>query len=219
MINPDFMDEIVHDNKSFFVDAKRNNFLANCFSLFPNINDLKTDFKALIKYRSLKAMTFLRKYKQALCQITGMQKRWHQPEWQVTCTSHTILSGGMKVIKERGLGRDKPFYMSLITEDPHSYLAMFAYDIQNKQEINDEIRVLRDYVSQLGINFKGSLLYLLSLRYVDYEIEKFCNELKSIGLWDNTTLMIVSDHGSSFTDYPLRPHAVNCFDDECYDHY
>lgn len=216
MIDSFFLDEVVKENNSFFAKAKRNNILANFISLFPGIDDLRKDFKALMKSKSFKEMIYLRKYKSALFQIRRMQKRWHHPEWQVACTSHTILSSGIKVIKEKGLGKDKPFYMSLVTEDPHSNLAMFAYDINDRQEVNDEIKVLNDYVSKLGTNFKGSLLYLLSLRYVDYEIEKFCTELKKIGLWENTTLMIVSDHGSSFTDYPLRPHIVNCFDDECY---
>ena len=211
-----FLDSIVEENKDFFKFIRKNVVKANLFSSFPSCRKIFSDIKDAIRMRSLKEMTFLKKYVNSLREFDGMIRRWHQPEWQVTHTSHSILAAGMDVIRKKKLGREKPFYMSLITEDPHAYLAMFAYDIQDREEVNDEIRVLYDYVKELGTNFKGSLLYLLSMRYVDYEVEKFCRQLKEQGLWENTTLMILSDHGSAFTNYPIRKTSVNCFDEECY---
>ena len=215
-IDPDFLDSIVEENKEFFNLIRKNNIRANWFSAFPSGKQFLSDIKDVFINRSLNEMTYLKKYRGCLRQFDSMIRRWHKPEWQVTHTSHSIFSAGIDVLKSRNSGSDKPFYMSLITEDPHFALAMFPYDSNNRDEINDVIRVLYDYVKELDINFKGSLLYLLSLRYVDYEVEKFCNQLKEIGLWENTTLMILSDHGSAFTDYPIRKTSVNCFDEECY---
>lgn len=216
VVDSKFLDSIVKENEEFFNLIKKNNRFANIFSSFPRPKQLWSDLKDLVRTGSPKEMVFTKKYFNSLREFDIMINLWHKPEWQVTHTSHSILSAGIDVIERNDLGKDKPFYMSLITEDPHNYLAMFAYDIQNKEEVNDEIRVLNNYVKELGTNFKGSLLYLLSLRYADYEVEKFCKKLKKLGLWDNTTLMILSDHGSAFTNYPIRKSSVNCFDEECY---
>ncbi len=216
VVDASFLDEIVKDNKSFFRLIKRNTILANWYKSFPSKRDIICDIKDVLRTKSLRSLVMLRKYINLLREFHVMIGLWHKPKWQVANSCHSIFSLGIDIIKRNNLGKIKPFYMNLNTEDPHSAVSMFAYDVQDREVVNDEIRVLHDYVNKLGTNFRGSLLYLLSLRYVDYEVEKFCGKLKELGLWDNTTLMIVSDHGSSFTYYPLRRNFVNCFDDECY---
>ena len=47
-------------------------------------------------------------------------------------------------------------------------------------------------------------------------IEKLCSYLKENGLWENTTILICADHGSSYSFSPLHNKHVNCFDEECY---
>lgn len=215
-INPEFIDSIAKENISFFRKIKWNNFKANVFASFPNLKRIYRGMKMFYKTKDKKNLHILLNYKLCLTQISMMMKRWKKPEWQYVNSIHTILTAALDVLKNRDEKPSKPFYMSLMTEDPHEYLSMFAYDIQDKQEVNDEIRVLKNYVAELGTNFRGSLLYLLSLRYVDYEIEKFCRGLKDMGLWDTTTLVILTDHGSSYTFYPIHGPSVNCFDDECY---
>ena len=37
-----------------------------------------------------------------------------------------------------------------------------------------------------------------------------------MGLWENTTILVIADHGSSYTFNPVHNNRVNCFDDECY---
>ena len=76
--------------------------------------------------------------------------------------------------------------------------------------------MLDEYLDSLGTDFIGNILYFMSLRYFDYYLEKFCNDLKEKGLWENTALLIVADHGSSYSFHPLHGARVNCFDDECY---
>lgn len=214
LIDINFLSKTVDDNKPFFDKVVRYNYKANILKTFPSFKRL---IKSLLNREKGRGdLAFLYNYKECLTQINNMFELWEKPDWQVANSTHSILKASIDVIKKRPLCNNRPFYMNILTEDTHNYLAMFAYDIQDKDVIYDEINVLNDYLDKLGTNFEGSLLYLLSLRYVDYEIEKFCKQLKEIGLWDNTTLMIVSDHGSSYTYFPLHSKQVNCFDDECY---
>jgi arylsulfatase A-like enzyme len=82
--------------------------------------------------------------------------------------------------------------------------------------IKEEMEVLNDYVDKLGTDFVGSLVYTLSIRYVDFCIEEFCSKLKELGLWKNTTLLFVADHGASYSYYPLHGNRTVNLDDECF---
>ena len=215
IIDGQFLNEVYKENQKFFRKIILNNLRVNGIKLFPSIKRLYYGIMQSIKSKCTKPLLFLFNYVYCLNQFQIMRKRWDKPRWQNDNTIHSILQAGLELIKKR-TDKEKPFYMYLNTDDPHSDISMFAYDIQDKKEINCELNVLKEYVERLGTNYKGSLLYFLSLRYVDYEIEKFCNCLKELGLWENTTLLVLSDHGSSYTFYPLHNSRVNCFDDECY---
>ncbi len=215
IIDGNFLNKIYHQHKALFNKIKINNFRANIFSLLPSIKRVYWGLRRYVKYKDSSELIFLVNYLIALTPIHRMIKIWNNIGWQNDNTTHTILKGGIECLRKRK-DPNRPFYMYLNTDDPHNYLSMFAYDTQNEDVVNDELKVLEEYVDKLGRKFKGNLLYFLSLRYVDYEIEKFCKELKKMGLWDTTTLMVVSDHGSSYTFYPLHNRRVNCFDDECY---
>lgn len=214
IISRDFLEQIVAENKSFYKKIKRNNIKANWIQSIPSLRRLLFGVRRYLKTKDKTHLTFCANYLLGLTPFDVMRKRWGKPDWQNDNTIHTILEAGLDSIEKHD--RSKPFYMYLNTDDPHNNIAMFAYDTQNKDIIDDEIRVLKEYTEQLGTDFKGSLLYFLSLRYVDYEIERFCDKLKKMGLWNNTTLLVLSDHGSSYTFAPLHNARVNCFDDECY---
>lgn len=210
-----FLESKAKENSDFFRKIRINNFKANWIKLFPSLKRIIYALKRYIKTKDSKELLFFTNYMLALTPFKVMRLRWGNPNWQNDNSIFSILNEAINVLEKRG-SNDKPFYMYLNTDDPHNNISMFAYDTQNHEVVDDEIRVLKDYVDQLGVDFEGNLLYFLSLRYVDYEIEKFCNRLKDLGLWENTTLMVLSDHGSSYTFKPLHNARVNCFDDECY---
>lgn len=215
IIDGDFLQSIVKEHRRFFYKIIKNNTIANLFRLMPTPKRTFWGVKRYFTTKDSKELMFWRKYRDNMAQFFGMMRRWDKPYWQNDSSIHSILSAGIDVLKNRK-DTDKPVYMNLNTDDPHSFLAMFDYTCQDRNEVNEQISVLENYADELGTNFKGSLLYLLSLRYVDYEIERFCKKLKEYGLWENTTLIIISDHGSSFTYSPLHNNSVNGFDDECY---
>ena len=158
LIDENFLHELVAENKDFFNKVIRNNVKANLWRNLPSLKRLYFGLKRYLKTKNKDHLTFLTNYVLSLTPFQVMLKRWDKPMWQNDNTIHTILEGGLSLIKKRGTDNNKPFYMYLNTDDPHNNISMFAYDIQDKVEVNDEIRVLKDYVNALGINFKGNLL-------------------------------------------------------------
>lgn len=107
-----------------------------------------------------------------------MQKRWGEKTWQNNHPARTVYDTALGFLKSRK--SDTPFYFYLNAEEPHNNIAFFSYDTQDKEVIDEEMRMLEDYVDQLGTNFRGNLIYLLSIRYTDYCIERFCKSLKNL---------------------------------------
>ena len=216
IISREFLERVYKDNEVFFKRIKHNNIKANWRLAMPSLKRVLFGLRRFLATKDIENLLFLENYLLALTPFDVMRKRWGTPDWQNDNSIHSILEAGISLIEARAHMSDRPFYMYLNTDDPHNNIAMFAYDTQDRDVVNDEIQVLIKYVEELGTDFKGSLLYFLSLRYVDYEIEKFCDRLKQLGLWDSTTLLVLTDHGSSYTFHPLHNTRVNCFDDECY---
>ena len=189
-------------------------FRANVVKNCPSVKRLTYAFKKYIKTQNADNLLFLENYLGSLFPVILMRRRWKSKGWQTQHSAYTIYQAGLNLLRERKA--DSPFYFFFDVEDPHNNISFFSYDSQNKDIIDDEMRILKEYVEQVGPNFKGNLLYLLSLRYTDYQIQKFCEGLKQLGLWDTTSLLVISDHGSSYTFNPIHNRRVNNFDDECY---
>ena len=214
-IDVGFIDNYIEKRYGNFLNQIAwNNFKANLFGSIPSLKRLSFGLKKYIKTRDPDNLLFIENYLGSLTTVNLMRKRWKSKSWQNQHTAHTIYNAGLKILKNRK--SDKPFYFFFDVEEPHNNLAFFSYDIQDKKVIDEEMKILKQYVDELGTQFDGNLLYLLSLRYSDYKIEKFCDELKKMGLWNNTTILVTADHGSSYTFHPIHNKRVNCFDDECY---
>ena len=197
----------------FFRLAKKNNFKANWWNNRPSFERI---IKCLVKYsktRDRNDIMLLANYLVCVNAVKSVMKQ-SQNHWQDLPSAKTQLDFATSVLKNRE--SDKPFYMSLHFLEPHNYVSFFSFDTQNRKELDEEFKVLTDYCKALGSDFIGNLTYLLSIRYADYCIERFCKSLREMGIWDTTVLTILSDHGSSYSFYPLHGAHVNCFDEECY---
>ena len=215
LIDNEFIDkEVFGKYHRFFTKAAKNNFKANVLKERPSLKRLLYGMIRLLKTRNIDEVKFIANYLTSLNSFKIMKKQSHVYEWKTETSSYQQMSLAAKILKERK--SEKPFYLSMHVLEPHNYLTCFTFDKQDTALIAEEIKVLDEYVDAVGTNFKGNLLYFLSLRYVDYCIEKFCAQLKEMGIWDTTALLIVADHGSSYTFHPIHNARVNCFDDECY---
>ena len=214
-IDRDFLvNEVYAKYKGDFNRFKKNNICANWWKNRPKIKQLIYAMQMFAKTRSIEGFICLANYYLCMNSFSRMQKLSMLPNWQYEQSSYRHFEAAKRAIEKRKTS--KPFYLSVHVEEPHNYLACFTYDTQNEIIIDEEFTVLREYVEELKDEFIGDLSYILSVRYVDYYIEKFCNYLKDNNLWDNTTILICADHGSSYSFYPLHNKHVNCFDEECF---
>ena len=167
----------------------------------------------------LKKMISDKRYFQnmGICLFSGRYNQHvsKRPEWQLVSSMNKKLEVVYKILENRKDNK-KPFYISLHTEEPHNYVTFFSYDTKDKHVIDKEIEYLYPVIERCGKNFKGNLCYQLSLRYVDYYIKQLYEKLESLGLLKDTCIVIMADHGSSYTYTPVRNTVVNNFHRENY---
>ena len=215
-IDTDFLNNYIRKKYlSVFRKIKRNNRKVLIRSGRPTIKRIVHTFKRYFKYKDVNDIYYWVNYMLSLFPLEAMLKRWNNKDWQNGHSARTQYETAIEILQNRS-NKEQPFYMYFHLGEPHNNIAFFSYDRQEKEVIDEEFEVILDYVKSVGTDFTGSLVYLLSLRYSDYQIEKFCKQLKEIGLWDTTSILFVSDHGSSYTYYPIHNRRVNNFDDECY---
>lgn len=215
-IDKDFIEKnVFKKHKDFFKRCYWNNVRANIWKNSPSAGQLFTGLGKYIKSRKADDITFLANYFLCLEGVHKMVRECrNQKSWQNVVSARKQFEFAATTLKERKDNR--PFYLSIHILEPHHYISCFTFDDNNKSKIDEEIEVLNKFVVELGSNYVGNLTFYLSLRYVDWCLEKFAEKLKDLNIWNDTTLLVVADHGSSYSYHPLHGKHVNCFDDECY---
>ncbi len=215
LIPQERLTRLFKDKNRLFKKISRNNFLCNVWHNRPSLGRIIHGIKRYRVTKDRSELVFLKNYKHNLTSISSLKDASKKELWQYLPSARREFEGGIDILRQRKT--DKPFYMSFHILDPHSFINFFSYDLLDREDVvNEEFEMLSNFVDNLGVDFKGNLPYLLSIRYSDYCLQQFCNSLKDLGLWDNTIMLVFADHGSSFSYYPLHNTPVNCFDDECY---
>lgn len=147
--------------------------------------------------------------------VKYQKKNTFKPFWQYESSTFSQINT-LKTLLNQRTNTDKPFYAFLHLEEPHERISFFSYDTTDVSLIDEEIYQLAKLVHGVGDDFKGSIIYQLSLRYVDMCIEKLYKYLNEKQMLENTTILITADHGSSYSYYPIRKEVVNCFYRENY---
>ena len=214
-INRDYLNETRNKFPYFYKTLERNNILANLFSTMPSPKRIYKSFARFLKTKDKSELEIWSNYFGGLFFYKQVYSRWGEKRWQnMPSTQFQLDFVEKEILPNRS--KEKPFFLCLNIEEAHNNLSFFTYDIKDEDLIAEEIKVLNEFLKQLGTNFKGNIIYYLGLRYMDYCIEKFCSHLKKEGLWNNTTILFTADHGSSYSFYPVHTSRVNNFHDECY---
>ena len=135
--------------------------------------------------------------------------------WQEMPSAKTQIRAGIEKLSKRG-NDDIPFYMFFHILDAHERVSYFSYDQKDVDVIDKEFEMAYNVAKGCGSKFKGSLVYQMSLRYIDSCIEELYTYLERKNILDKTTIMVLSDHGSSYSYFPLRNDVVNNFHKENY---
>ena len=118
-----------------------------------------------------------------------------------------------------------PFFLFLNYMDTHSpYIPPAPYDrlfpgkdpkliFDRYQKMESEILGMRRNITaheraHLNSQYDGALAYL------DFELDRVVSRLKELGLFENTLLVILGDHGEAFGDRHLIEHTVSVYQDQ-----
>ena len=212
--NIEFIKSVFENNKAFFKEANKTNFRRNLFNTDFSIKEF---FKNIFGYatgRDRDQLRYIVNYGMLLRYGSLMKKRALKSGWQNIASLNSQITALLNTIDSDN--ESKPFYASLHTLEPHHNISFFSFDSFDGELVKEELEYLSPLVKECGKKFSGNLMYMLSLRYVDFYVKKLYSELEKRGILDNTTIVLVSDHGTSYFSSPVRNSVVNTFYKENY---
>ncbi|HUT03259.1 MAG TPA: sulfatase [bacterium] len=121
---------------------------------------------------------------------------------------------------------DKRFFMFLHFFDPHDpynppepYDTMFCPSGEKeclRKEYKSPVKAfLGRRRRPTETDIQGSIaLYDGEIRFVDDELSSFFDRLKELGLWQNTMIVVTSDHGEEFWDHRSLSHGFRLFEEQ-----
>ncbi len=132
-------------------------------------------------------------------------------------TSPVVTAEAIKIIEE---SRGKPFFMFLHYFDPHyryidhenksSYSGPFLPD---KNESKKAEIIKKNLFSENDLDYFKEC-YRSEIRFTDIYVEKVIEKLKQQNLYENTIIVIVSDHGEEFGERGTLGHGQSLFDEQ-----
>lgn len=115
---------------------------------------------------------------------------------------------------------DKPFFAWVHTVDVHEQ-NFTTFDIPGgRTRMHKELAAVLEWSNSCKSypRRNGSIFYDCAIRYTDIQVGRLVDALKERGIYDNTVIVLASDHGHVSTGWPLRENIsiVNDFYDELY---
>ena len=124
-------------------------------------------------------------------------------------------------------GVKKPFFMFINYMDAHRpHIPPSPFDTLYPGKSESIKTDQNNSMSQEIMSFKRSITakernHLISqydggINYIDFNIGKLIARLKDLSLYENTVIIITSDHGEAFGDRNLMEHGVSVYRDQIY---
>ena len=140
------------------------------------------------------------------------------------------IDSAVRQIKKRP--KNKPFFMFIGLDFPHPpyQIEKKYYDLIDESKLQQRIPSIEDTDGKpmmetglrdaLGVSGweEGRLseirrTYLAMCAKVDSQVGRLISTLRDEGIYDNTAIIVLSDHGDYTTDYGLVEKCQNCFPD------
>ncbi|MCK4413404.1 MAG: sulfatase [Candidatus Eisenbacteria sp.] len=134
----------------------------------------------------------------------------------VTCPQ---METGLRHFLTRLRDPERPFFLFAYFWDPHyDYIPPQPYDRMFVTEDCEPIDV-NEYEKGGIVTSKatpGEIKYIVSqydgeIRWTDHHLHRFFQLLKAQGLWDNTVVIVTSDHGEEFYEHDWKGHKNNLY--------
>ncbi|MEO1173044.1 MAG: sulfatase, partial [Myxococcota bacterium] len=134
--------------------------------------------------------------------------------WDGLPNADQVLDLALPFVREN---KDERFFLMLFLIDPHDpYHA--PGEFENMFVESPETRLIRTPHWELGRYTEAerkrmTAVYDGAVRYTDEALGRFIAELKKLGLYDKSTLMVTSDHGEAFGEHGVYLHAHHLYDE------
>lgn len=149
-----------------------------------------------------------------------LMKRWkdietmrHSGGFKPLVSAHSQFEKITEILSQE---TNKPKFIISHVEEPHYFTTYISYDINDVDLIDSEIKYAKSFINTTTEDYKGLLSYQLSIRYIDKELEALVTRLDEQKILQDTMVVVVADHGSSYNCEPFRSRMVNNFHSENY---
>ena len=97
---------------------------------------------------------------------------------------------------------------------PEPWFSMFDPEVRGLTDGTEEsMAAYRDAVPSDEFKRNTIALYDGNLAWVDHQFGRVVEELKRRGDWDNTIVILTSDHGEAFWEHGVRGHGTHVYDE------
>ena len=200
-----------NNNKNFINKLQKIEFARNLKNNHLDGERLANGIIGALVPKKKKDFRYLKNFGMSLFGNKFLKYMSNKDKWQIEASMMSQINSIFDFIDKRGNDEKTPFYISMHTEEPHNRLTYFTYDIADYDLIEEEFKYLTPLLDNIGEDFAGHIIYQLSLRYVDLCLKRLFEGLEKRNLLSTTTIMVMADHGSSYTFNPLRNTVVNNF--------
>lgn len=149
---------------------------------------------------------------------------------EIKNTDDLTIEAAIRAIKKRP--SDKPFFMFVGLNFPHPpyQIEQKYYDMIDESKLQERIPTITDNDGKplMETGLRDALgvgeyteerfneirrVYLAMCAKIDDQLGQLTETLKNEGIYDNTAIIVISDHGDYTTDYGLVEKCQNCFPD------
>ncbi len=179
----------------------RSNFKRNIKNLpYP----LKRIVRALMSGKSEEAKALRKMYGEAICDADLMARIGENyTTFRASVSCRGYFEHYLEWLDSRA-DPSRPLMSYLHLDDAHTPETFFSWDSSDLSVIDGEMAAIRKYLDELPKAYRGALTSDLSLLYVDNCLRWLFNELDARGIFEDTDVIFMGDHGFSFYYDPLR---------------
>ena len=101
---------------------------------------------------------------------------------------------------------ERPFFLYVHYIDPHSPYAPPAEYARRFQQQRDGLLLFNERERELGQD-----LYDGEIRYVDDQLRALSAEMRRLGVWEDTLVVVTSDHGEEWFEHDVQGHGFSLY--------